>query len=57
MFWKALPGHDPTKLDSTPNLNPTAGGDFLKIKYTPCHSNYFSKTIDPKIGNPVRHAS
>jgi hypothetical protein len=53
VLWKALPEHDPTKLDSTQNPIPTASGDFLKINYTLCHFNYYSKTINPKIGTPV----
>jgi hypothetical protein len=57
VFWKALQEHDPTKLDSIPNSNSTASDDFPKINYTLSHSNYYSKTTDPKIGNPVRHAS
>jgi hypothetical protein len=56
VLWKALPEHDPTKLDSTQNPIATASGDFLKINYTLCHFNYYSKTVNPKIGNPVSQA-
>jgi hypothetical protein len=56
VLWKAPPEHDPTKFDSTPNLIPTASGDFIKINYTLCHFNYYSKNINPKIGNPVSQA-
>jgi hypothetical protein len=56
VVWKALPEHDPTKLDSTQNLTAIAGGDFIKINYSLCHFNYYSKNINPKIGNPVSQA-
>jgi hypothetical protein len=52
MFWKALPVHNPTKLDSTQNSIPTANGDFPKINYTQCHFNYYCKVILPKIVKP-----
>jgi hypothetical protein len=51
VLWKALVEHNPTKLDSTQNSIVTADGDFSKIKYTPCHINYYYKTISPKIAN------
>jgi hypothetical protein len=54
--WKALPEHDPTKLDSTQNTNPTASDDFLKTNYTLCHFNYHCKIIGPKTENPVSQA-
>jgi hypothetical protein len=53
VLWKALPEHDPTKLDSTPNSNTTAGDDFSKINYTLCHFNYYCKNTSPKIAKPV----
>jgi hypothetical protein len=56
VLWKALPEHEPTKLDSTQNTKPTASDDFLKTNYTLCHFNYYSKNINPKIGNPVSQA-
>jgi hypothetical protein len=56
VLWKALPEHNPTKLDSTQNSTPTANGDLPKIKYTPCHINYYCKTISPKIVKPVSQA-
>jgi hypothetical protein len=56
VLWKALPEHDPTKLDSTQNTNPTASDDFLKTNYTLCHFNYYCKIISPKIENPVSQA-
>jgi hypothetical protein len=31
VLWKALPEHDPTKLDSTQNTISTASGDFLRL--------------------------
>jgi hypothetical protein len=31
VLWKALPEHDPTKLDSTQNSISTARGDFLRL--------------------------
>jgi hypothetical protein len=56
VLWKALPRHNPTKLDLTQNSIPTAIGDFPKINYPQCHINYYSKHIDPKIVNPVGQA-
>jgi hypothetical protein len=56
MFWKPLPEHNPTKLDSTQNSIPTANGDFPKINYTQCHFNYYCKNISPKIAKPVSQA-
>jgi hypothetical protein len=53
VLWKALPEHDPTKLDSTQNPISTASGDFSKINYTLCHFDYYCKLISPKIENPV----
>jgi hypothetical protein len=57
VLWKALPEHDPTKLDSTQNTNPTASDDFLKTNYTLCHFNYYCKIKSPNIPNLVCHAS
>ena len=56
MLWKDLPEHNPTRLDSAQDTNPTASDDFLKTNYTLYHFNYYRKTIDPKIGNPVSQA-
>jgi hypothetical protein len=56
VLWKALPEHDPTKLESAQNSNPTASGDFSKINYTLCHFYYYCKIINPKIGIPVSQA-
>jgi hypothetical protein len=56
VLWKALPEHNPTKLDSTQNSIPIANGDFPKIKFIPCHINYYCKTISPKIVKLVIHA-
>jgi hypothetical protein len=56
MFWKALPEHNPTKLDSVQNSIPTANDDFPKINYTQCHFNYYCKVILPKIVKPVSQA-
>jgi hypothetical protein len=57
VLWKALPKHNPTKLDSTQNSLSTASGNFPKSKYTQCHINYYYKNISPKIPNLVCHAS
>jgi hypothetical protein len=56
VLWKALPEHDPTKLDSIQNFISTASGDFPKINYTQCHFNYYCKNISPKIAKPVSQA-
>jgi hypothetical protein len=56
VLWKALPEHNPTKLDLAQNSNFTASYDFSKINYTMCHLNYYCKIISPKIGKPVSHA-
>jgi hypothetical protein len=56
VLWNALPEHNPTKLYSTQNSIPTANGDFPKIKYTPCHINYYNKNISPKIVKQVSQA-
>jgi hypothetical protein len=56
VLWKALPEHNPTKLDSTQNSIPTTNDDFPKIKYTPCHINYYYKNISPKIAKPMSQA-
>jgi hypothetical protein len=53
VLWKALPEHDPTKLDSTQNSISTASVDFPKINHTLCHFNDYCKRISPKIENPV----
>jgi hypothetical protein len=56
VLWKALPEHNPTKLDSAQDSNFTASDDFSKIKYTLCHFNYYCKIISPKIEIPVSQA-
>jgi hypothetical protein len=56
VFWKALPKHNPMKLDSTQNSCPTAGGNLSKIKYTNSHNKYYCKDINPKIAKLVGHA-
>jgi hypothetical protein len=56
VLWKALPKHDPTKLDSSQNSFFTASGDFPNINYTQCHFNYDCKNISPKIAKPVSQA-
>jgi hypothetical protein len=56
MFWKDLPEHNPTKLDSVPNSIPTANDDFPKINYTQCHFNYYCKVILPKMVKLVSQA-
>jgi hypothetical protein len=53
MFWKALPGHNPRKLDSYQNSYPSTYGNFSKIKYKINHINYCCKNKDPKILKPV----
>jgi hypothetical protein len=57
MFWNSLPEHNPTKLDSTQNLIPTANGDFPKINYTQCHFNYYYRVTLPKIVKPASQTS
>jgi hypothetical protein len=54
--WKALPEHDPTKLDSTQNSNSTSSGDFSKINCPLSHFNYYCKDKSPKIAKPVSQA-
>jgi hypothetical protein len=56
VLWKALPEHDPTKLDSVQNSNATASGDFSKINSTLCHFNFYGKNKSPKIVKPVSQA-
>jgi hypothetical protein len=56
VFWKALPEHNPTKLDSTQNSTSTENGDFSMINYTLCHFNYYCKITSPKISKPVSQA-
>jgi hypothetical protein len=56
VLWKALPEHDPTKLDSTQNSISIASGGFPKINYTLCDFNWYCKIISPKIANPVSQA-
>jgi hypothetical protein len=56
VFWKALPEHNPEKLDSTQDSYPIADGNLSKINHTHSHINYYNKDIDPKIVNPVGHA-
>jgi hypothetical protein len=53
VLWKALPEHNPTKLDSTQNTKPTAGDDFSNLNYILCHFNYYCKNINPKMEIPV----
>jgi hypothetical protein len=57
VLWKALPEHNPTKLDLAQNSNFTASGDFPKINYTLCHFNYYGENISPKIARLVYLAS
>jgi hypothetical protein len=56
VLWKALPKHNPTKLDSTQNSILTARGDFPKINYMQCHFNYYCKNKSPRIAKPVSQA-
>jgi hypothetical protein len=56
VFWKALPEHNPEKLDSTQDSYPTADGNLSNINHTHSHINYYNKDIDPKIVNLVGHA-
>jgi hypothetical protein len=53
VLWKALPEHNPTKLDSTQNTNPTASDDFSNLNYFLSHFNYYCKIISPKMEIPV----
>jgi hypothetical protein len=56
VLWKALPEHNPTRLDSKQNSTSTAGDDFSKINYTLCHFNYYCKITSPNIEKPVSQA-
>jgi hypothetical protein len=56
MFWKPLPEHNPSKLDSTQNSIPTANDKSTKINYTQGHINYYYKSADPKIVKLVYQA-
>jgi hypothetical protein len=56
MFWKPLPEHNPTKLDSTQNSIPTANDKSTNINYSQGHINYYCKSADPKIEKPVCQA-
>jgi hypothetical protein len=56
VLWKALPEHDPTKLDSTQNSLFIGSGDFPKTNYIQCHINYYCKNKSPKIEKPVSQA-
>jgi hypothetical protein len=53
LFWKALPEHNPTKLDAYQNSYTTIDDNFPKIKYTNNHINYYCNNKDPKIVKPV----
>jgi hypothetical protein len=53
VLWKALPEHNPTKLDSAQDSSFTASYDFSKLNYTLCHFNYYCKIISPKMEIPV----
>jgi hypothetical protein len=53
VLWKAIPRHNPTKLDSTQKSLSTASGNFPKSKYTQYHFNYYCKNKSPKIAKPV----
>jgi hypothetical protein len=57
MFWKALPEHNPRKLDSYQNFYPTVDDNFPKIKYTNYYINYYCKNKDPKIVKLVGQAN
>jgi hypothetical protein len=56
VLWKALPEHNPTKLDLAQNSNFTARGDFPNVNYTLCHFNYYCNNKSPKIAKPVSQA-
>jgi hypothetical protein len=56
VLWKALPEHNPTKLDSTQNTNPTISDDFSNLNYILSHFNYYCKITSPKIAKPVNQA-
>jgi hypothetical protein len=57
VFWKALPEHNPKKLDLPLNSYFTANENLTKNKYTISHTNYYCKSTGPKIPKPVGHAS
>jgi hypothetical protein len=56
VLWKALPEHNPMKLDSTQNSIPTANDNLSKIIYTQDHINYYCKVTDPKLAKQVIQA-
>jgi hypothetical protein len=56
VFWKALPEHNPMKLDSTQNSIPTARDKLSEINYPQSHINYYCKDTDPKIVKLVGQA-
>jgi hypothetical protein len=56
VFWKALPEHNPMKLDSTQNYIPTTNDNLSKFNYKQCHINYYCKDRNPKIVKLVGQA-
>jgi hypothetical protein len=56
VLWRALPEHNPKKLDSAQDSNFTASYDFSKLNYILCHFNYYCKNKSPKIAKPVSQA-
>jgi hypothetical protein len=53
VLWRALPEHNPTKLDSAQDSKFTESYDFSKLNYILCHFNYYCKIISPKMEIPV----
>jgi hypothetical protein len=57
VFWKALPEHNPEKLDSHNNSYPTASEKLNYTKYAICQIKYYCRNIAPKITKLVGYAS
>jgi hypothetical protein len=56
VLWKALPEHNPMKLDSIQKYIPTANDNLSKINNTQGQINYYCKDITSKIVKPEGHA-
>jgi hypothetical protein len=56
VFWKALPEHNPRKLDSFQNSYYTTNDNLSKTNYKISHNNSYCKYTGPKIAKPVGSA-
>jgi hypothetical protein len=56
VLWKALPEHNPNKLDSFQNSYSTANDILSKTKCKISHINCYCKHTSPKITKPVGSA-